>query len=284
MIVSELCIYPIKSCQGIKLKQAQVTPKGFRWDRELMLVNQQGRFLTQRQYPYLAKVQVELIDARITLKTQDASVKPISFTPTLTGTEIEVEIWRDRTVAIDQGDELAQWFHQVLKLENNKQCRLARQSPQHIRQINQKYAVRGNEVVSFADGYPFLLTATASLEELNHRIQDMYQQPEKTIPMERFRPNIVVTTKKPFIEDHWKLIQIGEVVFTVVKPCSRCIITTTDQQTGARDESKEPLRSLGTFRQFAEQGVMFGENMCPQNTGLVKVGDSLQILKFRGQK
>jgi hypothetical protein len=283
MIVSELCIYPIKSCQGIKLQQAQVTPKGFAWDREMMLVNQQGKFLTQRQYPLLAKVKVELVEDGIVLKTQDNSVEPINFTPTLKGTEIEVEIWRDRTIAIDQGDQLAQWFHQVLQLEPNKQCRLVRQSPQYIRPVNQKYALKGDEVVSFADGYPFLLTATASLQELNARIQDMYQQPKQTIPMNRFRPNIVVETTEPFIEDKWKSIQIGEVIFTVVKPCSRCIITTTDQQTGTRDETKEPLRSLGTFRQFAEQGVMFGENMTSQTTGAVRVGDSIQVLQFRGQ-
>jgi uncharacterized protein YcbX len=283
MIVSELCIYPIKSCQGIKLQQAQVTPKGFAWDREMMLVNQQGKFLTQRQYPLLAKVKVELVHDAITLKTQDNSVEPLNFTPTLTGKEIEVEIWSDRTTAIDQGDRLAQWFHQVLQLESTKQCRLVRQSPQHSRPINQKYAVKGDESVSFADGYPFLLTATASLQELNARIHEMYQQPNQTIPMERFRPNIVVETTEPFIEDKWKSIQIGEVVFTVVKPCSRCIITTTDQQTGTRDETKEPLRSLGTFRQFAEQGVMFGENMTPQTTGSIRVGDSLKVLQFRGQ-
>ena len=105
MIVSELCIYPFKSCQGIKLKRAEVTPKGFARDREFMLITQKGKFLTQRQFPQLAKVRVQISENQISLSTVDSSVEPLTFEPILTGTEIEVEIWRDRTKAIDQGDE-----------------------------------------------------------------------------------------------------------------------------------------------------------------------------------
>ncbi|MGK7935024.1 MAG: MOSC domain-containing protein [Xenococcaceae cyanobacterium] len=283
MIVSELCIYPLKSCQGITLTQAEVTSKGFAQDREFMLVTQKGKFLTQRQFPQLAKVQVQISAQQVSLSLLDSQVQPLTFQPTLTGTEIEVEIWLERTIAIDQGDEVAEWFHTFLKLDSQKKCRLVRQSPQHIRPINRKYATQAQEPVSFADSHPYLLTATASLDELNHRIKDMEQQHFRPVSMNQFRPNIVVETEQSFVEGNWKSIQIGTVRFILVKPCSRCIITTTNQQTGITNPSREPLRTLGTFRQFGEQGVLFGEYMIPQNQGIIQVGDRVKVLEVRGE-
>ena len=271
MIVSELCIYPFKSCQGIKLKRAKVTPKGFAGDREFMLVTQKGKFLTQRQFPQLARVQVQVSKQKISLSVVDSQIQPLTFQPTLTGTEIEIEIWRDRTIAIDQGNEVAEWFQTFLQLDNQKKCRLVQQSPQHIRSINRNQQTKTQDSVSFADSYPYLLTATASLNDLNRRIQEI--ENSGIVSMDRFRPNIVVETEQSFAEGNWKSIQIGTVKFTLVKPCSRCIITTTNQQTGATNPSKEPLRTLGTFRQFGEQGVLFGEHMIPTNSGIVQVGD-----------
>ncbi len=280
MIVSELYVYPIKSCQGIKLKQAEVKFKGFLWDRDMMLVTKKGKFLTQRQFPNLAKVQVKLDSDRVSLLVQDNSLLPLTFSPTLTGTKMEVEIWGESIVAIDQGDEVAEWFHRLLQLDEQKQCRLVRQSPQYIRALEQPSTVTGKPV-SFADNYPFMLTATASLRELNERIVEIDGQQSQAIPMNRFRPNIVIETTEPFVEDNWSLIKIGTVEFAVIKPSSRCIITTIDQERGEKNQLKEPLRTLGTFRQFSEQGVMFGENMIPQNEGIIKIGDLLEVLQFR---
>jgi uncharacterized protein len=279
MIVSELWIYPIKSCQGIQLTTAEVTPKGFLWDREMMVVSPKGKFLTQRQFPQLAKVQIKLFDDSLTLSVVDRSLESLTFTPSLQGEEIEVEIWSDRTRAIDQGDLVARWFHQVLELDSSKECRLVRQSPQYERKINSVTTKKA--LVSFADGYPCLLTTTASLTELNRRIMETYEDSAPLVSMDRFRSNIVVETEFPFEEDDWKTIQIGEIQFAVVKPCSRCIIPTIDQQTGDRNKLKEPLRTLGTFRQFGEQGVMFGENMIPEGLGKVAVGDRLKIVAVR---
>lgn len=278
MIVSQLCIYPIKSCQGIQLKTAKVTAKGLLWDREMMVVSQRGKFLTQRQFPQLAKVKVELVDNTITLSLGDGILEPLTFTPTFQGREIAVEIWGDRTTAIDQGDCVARWFHKVLELDSTKQCRLVRQSPLHERV---KKNLGQPNTVSFADGYPCLLTTTASLKELNRRIVDIYADSSKTIGMDRFRSNIVVETELPFDEDNWKTVQIGEIKFTIAKPCSRCIITTINQKTSDRNSLKEPLRTLGTFRHFSEQGVMFGENMIPQHSGIISIGDRLQVLAVR---
>ena len=281
MIVSELNVYPIKSCQGVKLQQAEVTPKGFLWDREMMVITRRGKFLTQRQFPQLAKAQVALQGDRISLSTEDNSLPTLTFTPSLTGTEIPVEIWRDDTIAIDQGDEVAAWFHRLLELDQDKECRLVRQSPKYIRKIRHKLYFDEAKPVSFADGYPFLLTATASLADLNRRIAETYEEAAPIIPMNHFRPNIVVQTENAFEEDNWKVIQLGNIKFAVVKPCSRCIITTIDQKTGRKDPLKEPLRTLGSFRQFGDQGVMFGENMVPYNGGMLKVGDKLEILEVR---
>jgi uncharacterized protein len=280
MIVSELYIYPIKSCQGIKLDRAEVLEKGFAWDREMMVVTSRGKFLTQRQYPQLAKVRVSLKGEEVSLEVEDNRIPAITFTSTTIGNEIEVEIWNDNTIAIDQGDEVARWFNEVLELSRDKQCRLVRQSPRHPRSI-QNYPAQSNKPVNFADGYPFLMAATASLTELNQRIVEIHQQPSQAIPMSRFRPNIVIETQQPFIEDTWRKIQVGEVIFNSIKPCSRCIITTIDQQSGVKNELREPLRTLGTFRQFGEQGVLFGEEMIPRNSGIVKVGDRLKVLELR---
>ena len=279
MIVSELYVYPIKSCQGIKLQQAEVTPKGFLWDRELMVVTRRGKFLTQRQFPQLAKAQITIDGDRISLSTEDNSLETLTFTPSLEGTEIAVEIWRDNTVAIDQGDEVAAWFHRLLELDQDKECRLVRQSV--IRKVRHKLTFKEENPVSFADGYPFLLTATASLAELNRRLVETYEEAAPIIPVNHFRPNIVVETETAFEEDNWKVIRLGDIKFAVVKPCSRCIITTIDQKKGTKNPLKEPLRTLGSFRQFGDQGVMFGENMVPYREGILKVGDKLEILEVR---
>jgi uncharacterized protein len=282
MIVSELYVYPIKSCQGIKLQQAEVKFQGFFRDREMMLVTTTGKFLTQRQFPDLAKVEVKLEGERVSLSARDSTIQSLTFIPTLAGREIAVEIWGESTVAIDQGDEVATWFHRLLQLDEPKKCRLVRQAPQYLRSLQQPPTVTGKPV-SFADNYPFMLTATASLQELNDRIVEIEGQQSQAITMNRFRSNIVIETSEAFVEDNWSSIKIGSVEFAVIKPSSRCIITTIDQETGGKNPSKEPLRTLGTFRQFSEQGVMFGENMIPQNEGIVRVGDRLEVLQLRSQ-
>lgn len=273
MIVTELNIYPIKSCHGISKKDAEVTAKGFFWDREMMLVDKQGKFFTQRQYPQLATVQVEIKENQITLSVFDQTLPSITFQPTLEGEKIKVEIWRDRTTAILQDAVVSKWFTELLNIP----CYLVRQSPHHLRPIDSKYALQQNSPVNFADGYPLLITNTASLVELNRRLQATYKTDDQAIPMNRFRPNIVIETEQPFIEAKWKKIKIGNVEFALVKPCTRCIVTTTDQSTGTRNPLQEPLKTLATFRK-SSLGIMFGENMIPLNLGHIRVGDSVEVL------
>ena len=281
MIVSELCVYPIKSCQKISLPQTEVKTTGLLFDREMMLISGSGKFITQRQFPRLAQVQVKITEQNIILSLEDQSFPSLTFSPSLTGMTIEAEIWHDRVQTIDQGDRVANWFHQLLDLDANKICRLVKQSPHQLRLLKQKYPSEEDIPVSLADNYPVMLTASASLVELNQRIAEIHLSQKQAIPMDRFRSNIVVETTEPFIEDHWSLIQIGEIGFRVARPCSRCIITTINQKQGQKNQLKEPLSTLGTFRQLSEQGVMFGVNMIPQNEGIIRKGDHLEVLETR---
>nr|WP_237747949.1 MOSC N-terminal beta barrel domain-containing protein [Spirulina subsalsa] len=272
--MSELTIYPIKSCRGIALTEAQVLSKGFLWDREFMITNEQGQFLTQRDFPQLATLGVTIDGERITLSRGD-EVAPLRFQATHQGPRSVVQVWRDRTPAIDQGETVAQWLTQALALPFP--VRLFRQSPHPLRIADPHYTGRTDQPVSFADAYPFLLTNTASLAQLNRRLEATYGNSSQQVPMTRFRPNIVIHSEDPFLEDHWQTLQIGALRFAVVKPCSRCLVTTTDQQTGERNPLKEPLKTLNTFRNQGGQ-IMFGQNLIPLTEGQISVGDPVKVL------
>lgn len=274
--VCHLFIYPIKACQTIAINEAVVTLKGLAGDRQLMWIDSTGQFVTQRTYPQLAQVQVQQLGKTLKLSVETGEIQPFELEPTLTGRAIPVKIWRDDTVAIDQGDQVAEWLKQALKLEET--FRLVQQSPDYLRLVDPNYAVKSDNHVSFADGYPCLLTNTASLDDLNRRLAENYSDSQQQISMNRFRPNIVIESDQPFIEDSWKSILIGEVYFDLVKPCSRCIVTTTHQKSGERNELKEPLKTLATFRQ-QPRGVMFGFNTIPRNTGKIQVGDCIEVVE-----
>lgn len=278
MNLVELFIYPIKSCGKIAQNQGKVTRKGLDWDREFMWVDESGQFVTQRTHPQLAKIRVQQLGELIELSVEDQNIKSFQLQPILTGISKPVQVWRDQTIAIDQGDEVADWLKIALKQHNQPNLRLVRQSPDFIRPVDPNYAVNTDNQVSFADGYPCLLTNTASLAELNRKLTETYPISSQEIPMNRFRPNLVIDTDQPFIEDQWKTILIGEVYFDLVKPCSRCIVTTTDQNIGERNPLKEPLKTLATFRQ-QPRGVMFGVNIIPRNTGTIQVGDVVEVVE-----
>ena len=285
MIVSQLYVYPFKSGRGVELQHAQVETQGFLWDREFMLVSGSGKFITQRQFPQLAKVKVKISgqfqeqNINVTLMLED-NVDAFSFDSSLSNPLIDVEIWGDRILAVDQGDEVANWFHRYLKLPENKICRLVRQSPEYVRSLVREDSI-GTLPIGLADSSPVMLTTTASLAELNQRMMEIHSSQAMTIEMSRFRPNIVVETIEPFIEDNWSSIQIGNVRFKIIKPCTRCIIANINQRQGIKDSLKEPLNTLGTFRQLSEKGVMFGVNMIPENEGTIETGDRLEVIQIR---
>jgi uncharacterized protein YcbX len=261
--VAALYHYPIKSCAGTRLAAGVVGRRGFAGDRALMLVDPEGRFLTQREFPRMALIAPRLDGETLTVEAPGMS--PLTVVATDDGPRAKVVVWRDRCTAIDQGDAAAAWFGAFL----GAPCRLARMADDFVRRVDGRYARRPDDQTGFADGYPFLLISEASLDDLNGRLAS-------PLPMNRFRPNIVVTGCPPFAEDRWKRIQLGPVVFDLVKPCARCVITTTDQTTAER--GKEPLRTLATYRRRRDGKVLFGQNLLHEGEGVIRAGDAVEIL------
>lgn len=262
--ITGLNVYPVKGCRGIALNQARVTVAGFAHDREWLIVNAEGRFITQRERPLLAQIETALTpDALILRKPLGADLRvPLDTT----GAEVEVTCWRDRCAAFDAGDEAATWISAHL----GHPARLVRFDSRHKRASDAKWTGGAEALNRFSDAFPFLVISQASLDELNRRLP----QP---LPMNRFRPNIVVDGLAPFGEDAVDEFIAGDVRLRVSKPCTRCAVTTTDQITGAR-ESDEPLRTLKEFRFDHDlRGVLFGQNLILTGGwgAELKVGQSL---------
>ncbi len=267
MNLRSLHIYPVKSLRGLDVASAVVEPRGFRHDRRWMVIDADGLFLTQRSHPKMAQIDVAINDGALTITTEGVPTLHV-LQPAPTAPTRLVEVWGDGVAAQDAGAESRAWFSEVLKLE----CGLVYMPDTSVRTLNPTYAPEPDLPVSFADGYPFLLLTTATLADLNARL-------DTPVPMNRFRPNLVVEgTEEAFDEDYWKEVRIGEVRFAVVKPCARCAIITTDQKTGARE--KEPLRTLSTYRQMGGK-VYFGQNLVPLEGGVLEAGTSVEVLSWR---
>ncbi|MEZ5347010.1 MAG: MOSC domain-containing protein [Pyrinomonadaceae bacterium] len=278
MIVSEINVFPVKSLGGVMLESCKVEDRGLQNDRRLMLVDEKGDFLTQREYPKMATINCELLGDKIIVSSEGTGKIsiPMQFESAKT---VRVRVWQSVCEAIEADREINDWFSDQLETI----CRLVRMPEETKRQINPTFNM-GNEIVSFADGYPLLLIGESSLSDLNLKL-------ENKIPMNRFRPNIVVSGSEAFAEDDWKKIRIGKTVFRITKPCARCVITTIDQTTGIPD-IKEPLKTLAGFRRasmiypnkFSEFGlnkndVLFGQNLVSENFGSeIKLGDKVELI------
>ncbi|OYU68188.1 MAG: MOSC domain-containing protein [Cytophagaceae bacterium BCCC1] len=261
MEISKLFIYPIKSLGGISLQKSEVEMRGLKHDRRWMLVDDKGLFLTQRNLPKLAAFSLSINDQFLGVLNKITQSKiNIPFLPK-SGIKMLVKVWDDELMAEIVDKDISDWFSQQLGQEVN----LVYQSEESIRMIDYNYAVNGEEHTSFSDGYPILIISEASLEELNSKC------PEK-IPMERFRPNIVIKNCDAFFEDKLKEIKIGGTVLYGVKPCARCIMTTINQETF--EKSKEPILTLSKFRKF-ENRILFGQNVVVHKTGDLAVGDKV---------
>ena len=261
--VSSLIHYPIKACRGFEIESTEIERMGLKNDRRMMVATPEGEFLTQREYPKLALVTPGLIDGMLTLSAPNFD--SIRLCVQSSGTSQPVKIWRSRNIqAIDQGDDAANWFSDWL----GTPVRLVHIADGYQRRIKERYAVNPDDHTGFADGYPILLASEESLADLNSRL-------EKSVLMNRFRPNIVIKGCKPFAEDSWNRIQIGDVILAIVKPCARCVVTTIDKET--LEQSKEPLKTLGKYRKH-ELGAIFGQNIIPLNEGGIRLGMNVEIL------
>jgi uncharacterized protein len=262
--LSSLIYYPIKACRGHEAGSSFVGRMGFGHDRRMMVVTDKGQFLTQREQPRLALVTPKLTDGTLELSAPNFDSLRISIQTT--GTPWAVDIWKSKGVhSIDQGEEAAQWFSDWL----GTSVRLVHFADGYKRIVNEKYAVNADDHTGFADGYPILLASEEGLQDLNSRL-------EHPVPMNRFRPNIVVRGCEPFAEDTWNRIQIGDVKLAVVKPCARCVVTTLDKDT--LEKNKEPLRTLAQYRKH-ELGVIFGQNVIPLSEGRVRLGMNVEVLE-----
>ncbi|MCU0406965.1 MAG: MOSC domain-containing protein [Ignavibacteriaceae bacterium] len=174
----------------------------------------------------------------------------------------KVVIWDDTVIGEFYNNQIDQWFSEIIGIK----CHLVKMPETTRRIVDETYAK--NKIVSFADGYPFMIIGQASLDDLNSRLED-------PLPMNRFRTNFVFTGGKSFEEDNWKKFKIGDVIFKAVKPCARCVITTTDQETAER--APEPLHTLSKYRKI-DNKVFFGMNLICESTGEVMIGDKIALL------
>jgi MOSC domain-containing protein len=261
--LSNLIYYPIKACRGFEVDSARVERMGLEHDRRMMVVKPDGEFLTQREHPRLALVTPRLENGTLELSAPGYDSLQIGLQSS--GTPWQVNVWKSKGVqAIDQGEEAAEWFSDWL----GRPVRLVHIADGYKRLVNEQYVVNPDDHTSFSDGYPILLTSEEGLQDLNSRL-------ESPVPMNRFRPNLVVKGCSPFEEDTWNRIRIGDVELAVVKPCARCEVTTIDKET--LEQSKEPLKTLGKFRK-QKLGAIFGQNVIPVKEGRIQLGMTVEIL------
>jgi uncharacterized protein YcbX len=268
LTVSGLYIYPIKSLGGIAVSSAAVTSRGLHNDRRWMLVDDSSRFLTQREYPVMALLQVACAEGGFTVHHKNNTCS-VMFVPHATPTNAEtvtVQIWDDSCEAQLAGKEINEWFSDAL----NMQCRLVYMPDSTNREVDKAYAPN-NEITSFSDAYPFLLVGQPSVDELNTRL-------EEPLSMNRFRPNIVFTGGRPFLEDSLEEFIICGIHFFGVKLCARCVVTTINQDNAGR--GKEPLKTLATYR-MKNNKIYFGQNLLHKGTGVLTVGHKLDVIKTK---
>ncbi len=263
--LAEVLSYPVKSLAGGRHNAAEIHPWGLAQDRRWMVVDTAGRFMTQREHPRMALLHAATAGDELCLRAPGTA--PCTVIAQGPREPCMVSVWRDAVAATDCGDQAAKWLTTVL----NVPCRLAHLADPQARRLRADHARNGDEFVSFADGFPVLLTSRGSLADLNDRLA----QP---VEMSRFRPNLVIAGAQAWAEDTWRRVQIGDVVFRVGKPCERCIMTTIDQETGERPGGNEPLTTLGTFRRDVSGKIMFGQNLVPETAGIIHAGDRVTII------
>ncbi|MCC7377117.1 MAG: MOSC N-terminal beta barrel domain-containing protein [Verrucomicrobiales bacterium] len=266
--ITGLHVYPVKSCGGIALPEVLLTDRGFEWDREWMVVDLDGNFLTQRQHPKLALISVEVTGDTLCLNAGGRNSLRIPLVPTGARAVSRVTIWKHTCPADDEGDRAAEWLGEVL----GATVRLVRFQPAHRRLSNLQWTGGIEARNRFTDGYPVLVLSEESLADLNRRL------PGPALPMNRFRPNLVVAGGDAYVEDRIRALRSQSVELRLVKPCERCTITGTDQTTA--EVSSEPLKTLASYRRDERLGgVLFAQNaIVTRGEGeRLRVGDSLRI-------
>lgn len=265
MQLSEIWIYPVKSLGGIRVTEAHIEEKGLKYDRRWMVVDENGKFITQRINTKMPLLDVSFDPKGLMIShrfhTEDQVLVPFK---SISERLVEVKVWNDVVTASTVCDQADAWLTQQL----GKNVRIVEMTESTRRIMDPNYT-KHEALVSFADDFPYLLISEASLADLNSRLAE-------PVEMKRFRPNFVVSGTEPFAEDFWKYIKIGDNNFEVAKPCERCVLTTINPVTGTK--GPEPLKTLASYRRVSNK-VLFGQNLISLETGLVREGDIITLQK-----
>lgn len=263
--VEGLYIYPVKSCRGIRLSASILDRQGLQHDRKWMVVDREGVFVTQRKFPRMAAIRVSLAGDNLSLSFPDGET--VVFPSIAQATpNIKVRVWRDWCLAVAPSKRA----NQILSKWLDYDVRIVRMAADFNRFVDSAYT-NAPAVTSFSDGFPLVVVSRPSLQDLNTRL-------ESPLEISRFRPNLVVEGCLPFGEDTWAQIQIGHVSVDIVKPCTRCIVTTINPNTGTN--GPEPLRALAKYREFGGQ-ILFGQNAIHRRTGTIRVGTPIKVISTR---
>jgi uncharacterized protein YcbX len=290
MHISEINIYPIKSLKGISVGSAVIEERGLQYDRRWMLTDREGMFFTQREFPKMATIAVRVESGELRVESEGHGVMNVPFEPDR-GERGRVTVWNSVCDAEIYSGQVSEWFSDVL----GTNCQLVYMPDSSRRGLNPRFNL-GDEVVSFADGYPLMVIGEGSLADLNNRIADSHEESDESpefqpLPMNRFRPNLVISDIEAFAEDKWQNIRIGEAAFRSTKPCERCVITTVEQTVG-EFAGKEPLKTLATYRMAKDvipdryealgvgaNAVLFGQNLIAETPGAtISVGDEIVVV------
>ncbi len=261
LVLTDIYIYPIKSMGGIRLETANCLERGLEFDRRWMLVDERGRFVSQREHAHMSLFKISIDNDGFTLQYRD---EHRSIPKQLTGNNFsDVQVWGDTCKGLILEDEVNSWLSNILGFE----VRLAYQANDDQRKVDPDFAKNG-EVTSLSDGYPYLALGQSSLDMLNEKLSD-------PIHINRFRANLVFSGGQPHEEDNWTAFKIGGTNFYGAKPCSRCQVITINQETA--EIGKEPTKTLARYRNFNHK-IKFGMNVLCSSEGSISVGDEIVLL------
>ncbi len=260
-ILSNIFIYPVKSLAGIEVTHWQVNEKGLLHDRKWMLIDSHNQFLSQRRMPKMTLIKTQLTTTELILSTATTGSISLAIAPQ-GGSEIISTIWKDQCPSKTISKQADQWLSDFLEIE----CKLVYQ-PDHVTRFVDPHYASKTDIVNFSDGFPFLITSQASLDSLNEAMG-------LTLPMQRFRPNLVIAQCESYAEDSWREIIINNIAFRLPKPCSRCPVPTIDTETAKT--GKEPLTTLNRLRKWNNK-VFFGQNALHNSSGELSVNDLIEI-------
>lgn len=266
--LSRLYTHPVKSMRGVRLSHAFADISGLTFDRNFMVTTLEGKFITARKYPQMLLFTPVMLNNGLHLRAPNGESATVLYQD-FNDKQSPTEVWGNHFHALIAPEAINSWLSTFF----DEPVQLRWLSPQLSRRVKEHQDV----LMSFADGYPFLLINEASVQELQRRCP-------ASIKLEQFRGNLIITGAKPFEEDTWKTIQIGDVVFTLDRPCSRCILTTVSPEKGIKHPHSEPLATLQTFRSDETGDVDFGQNVIIKNTGVIRVGDTLTVLETKPAK